>query len=74
MSIKCPVCETVYGSLGHPSKLESKECGGEGNCPARHAGDRPSENAVLCACNRRWLVDCDKPENGHGFDDCLTIR
>ena len=49
---KCPVCGTTYIDSDHYIEAE---CGGEGNCPARKAGQKPSEVAYLCACNKRWL-------------------
>lgn len=62
----CPICETVYGDP--PWTVE--ECGGDGRCPAREAGPRPTEQHVLCACNRRWLETPSSSIEGHGFDDC----
>ena len=65
---KCPICGTHYEVA---EQYKSEECGGEGNCPAREAGDRPSAWHVLCACNRRWLGDSGELRDGHGFDDCI---
>lgn len=63
---KCPVCGTYYGS----GPWLVKECGGEGKCPAREAGERPSPQHVLCACNRRWLEHTNAQHGGHEFDFC----
>jgi len=64
---KCPVCGTYFGE--GPCWLV-KECGGDGNCPARDAGELPSLEHVLCACNRRWLANAAAVNEGHGFNDC----
>lgn len=70
----CPVCHTT--NTDHST--EERECGGEGGCPAREAGTRPTPQYVLCACNRRWL---STPEtiltevgSEHAFDDCYYVK
>lgn len=63
---KCPVCGTYYEAAA-VYKLE--ECGGDGKCPARAAGERPSAAHTLCACNRKWLYD-GRSSGEHGHDDC----
>jgi hypothetical protein len=49
-----------------------EECGGEGKCPARKAGPRPSKIHVLCACNQTWLLDDELMPlvAFHGYDHC----
>ncbi len=74
-STQCPVCFTVYGEPDHDLAEDIlEECGGEGNCPARSAGERPSQEHVLCACNRTWLPDCTQTVAGHGWNDCLPVK
>lgn len=65
---KCPVCGTYYETA---SVYKLEECGGDGNCPAREAGDRPSSHHILCACNRRWL-DNGKALDNHGYEHCTN--
>jgi len=74
MATQCPVCLTVYVFEDEPEPFNVQECGGEGKCPARKAGERPSKEYVLCACNRQWLPDADVLVEGHGWDDCLPVR
>lgn len=70
---KCPVCGTFYELA---DEYVAVECGGEGRCPARKAGARPSPDHVLCACNQSWLKDGPElvmiptQEGEHGFEDC----
>lgn len=67
---KCPICGTYYAISNHYVEVE---CRGEGNCPARKAGPRVSENAVLCACNQRWLENSDVTFGVHSFNDCIPL-
>lgn len=73
---KCPVCGTKYGTAAEVFAKDTQflveECGGEGNCPAREAGPRPTPSHVLCACNRRWLASCSDSTEGHAFEHCIT--
>ncbi len=62
----CSICGTYY----HGRNEVISECGGEGHCPAREAGERPSPQHVLCACNRRWLGDVFAKLDGHEYEDC----
>ena len=69
---ECPVCGTYYGTREqhYRKELEMVECGGEGKCPAREAGPRPTPGHVLCACNRSWLESSECSSGLHAYDDC----